>query len=354
MVILNKYIGKSILSSILLVLMILVGIESFLLLANELKDIGKGNFSFFQALSLLPLTLPTNIYELFPIAVLIGSLIGLGKLASQSELIVMSAVGISYWQIIRALLFAALISLIIALIVGEGIAPHAQHLAKNLKSIAMSDGKTLAIESGIWFRDGNNFIFVRDVMKNNQLSDITRYQFDEKHQLKLISHAQKGIHRGDGWYFNNVSQTRLLPKKIMSWYYPLQKWNITLDKRLIGITKLYPDQMTLQRLYSYIHFRHNNELGTGAYEFAFWKRIMQPFATLVMIFLAVPCIFGPLRTVPMGLRIVAGVIMGFSFYLLNQFLGPVSQVYQISAFLVALVPTAIFAMIGAFLLFLKT
>jgi lipopolysaccharide export system permease protein len=80
---------------------------------------------------------------------------------------------------------------------------------------------------------------------------------------------------------------------------------------------------------------------------------MQPFATLVMIFLAIPFIFGPLRSVSMGLRIMAGVIVGFGFYILNQFLGPMSQVYQIPAVVAALVPTMVFAMLGAFLLFLR-
>jgi lipopolysaccharide export system permease protein len=122
----------------------------------------------------------------------------------------------------------------------------------------------------------------------------------------------------------------------------------------LGISNVQADQLSLAKLYAYIRYRQQNNLGAGMYEFAFWKRLLQPLATLVMIFLAVPFIFGPLRTVSMGLRVVTGVIVGFSFYILNQFFAPISQVYQIPAVLAAALPTVAFAILGAFLLCFKT
>jgi lipopolysaccharide export system permease protein len=352
--ILNKYIGRHILGSIVMVFLLLLGIESFLELASELKDVGKGNFNFLQALMNVPFKLPTDMYELFPMAALIGSLMGLGRLANQSELIVMMAAGLSHWQIIRALLQAALVLLLLVSILGEGLAPKAEQYAKHSKAVALSGGQTLTTEAGVWFRDGLNFIFVRDILKNNQLVDITRYKFNANYQLALVSHAQIGFYREGDWYFQGVTQSDLGGQQIVGQFFPVQKWEITVDKRLMGIMKTYPKQMSLPKLYSYIRYRNKNDLGASLYEFAFWKRVTQPLATLVMIFLAAPFIFGPLRTVSMGLRIVTGVIVGFSFYILNQFLGPMSQVYQIPAVMAALVPTLAFALFGTFLLFLKT
>jgi lipopolysaccharide export system permease protein len=353
MIILNKYIGKNIISSVLLVLLTLVGIESFLELASELKDVGKGTFHFLHALVDVPLILPTDIYELFPMAALIGSLIGLGRLASQSELIVMSAAGMSKWQIIRAMLNASLLLIVFVSIIGEVLAPKAQQIAKDTKTVAMSVGQTLNTASGVWLRDGNNFIFIRDIDRGNRLKDISCYQFDRNKNLSVISHAQEGAFQNDGWYFYNVQQSELLNKKIKSAFFNVQKWQIQLDKRLLGISNARPGEMTLTKLYSYIKYRHQNNLGAGLYEFAFWKRIIQPISTLVMILLAVPFIFGPLRTVSMGLRIVTGIIMGFSFYILNQFFGPMSLVYQIPAVIAAILPTFTFGLLGTFLLFLK-
>lgn len=354
MKILNKYISKIIFSSVLLVLLVLLGIESFLELASELKDVGKGNFHFLQALMNVPLILPTDIYELFPMAALIGSLMGLGRLANQSELIVMSAAGMSKWNVIQYLLQATLIMLILVSIVGELIAPKTAHYAKDFKTMAVSAGQTLKTASGVWFRDGDNFIFIRDVLFGNQLYDITRYKFDDDKKLVVASHAEKGIYENGHWVFYIVSQSAIYKDHIVSHTFPKQQWNILLDKRLLGVSNQNPNQMTLKKLYSYIRYRHQNDLGAGTYEFAFWKRIIQPFSSLVMVFLAVPFIFGPLRTVSMGLRVVTGVVVGFSFYILNQFFGPMSQVYQIPVILAAILPTITFAILGIFLLFLKT
>ncbi|MBA2654268.1 MAG: LPS export ABC transporter permease LptG [Gammaproteobacteria bacterium] len=351
--ILNKYIGKTIIGSVLTVLLILLGIESFLELASELKDVGKGSFHFWQALMNVPLMLPTDMYELFPMAALIGSLLGLGKLANQSELIVMSAAGMSRFQIICAMLQAAALLLVVVSFVGEGIAPKAQQYAKDSKTIAISAGKTLKTASGVWFRDGSNFIFVRDILLGNHLYDVTRYKFDAQKKLSVISHADHGIYEKGGWYFHQVIQSEIMPDQIKSHSFEVQKWDINVDKRLLGISNIRTDQMSLPKLYSYIRYRQQNDLGAGLYEFAFWKRLIQPFATIVMIFLAVPFIFGPLRSVSMGLRIVTGVIIGFSFYILNQFFGPISQVYQIPVLIAAFLPTVTFAMLGGFLLFLK-
>lgn len=351
--ILNKYIGKTVVVSILTVLLILLGVESFLELASELKDVGKGNFDLWQAASNVPLMVPTDIYELFPMSALIGCLMGLGKLANQSELIVMSAAGVSRWQIIHALLRVALILLLFVTLLGEGVAPFAQHYAKDSKTIAVSSGQTFKTASGVWFRDGNNFIFVRDIYVDHRLNDVTRYQFNDNKQLVLASHAYKGIYERGNWFFYDVHQSVINNDHVVSKTIPKQLWDIHLDKRLLGLSNISPSQMTLWKLYSYIHYRHKNDLGTGLYEFEFWKRLTQPLSSLVMIFLAVPFIFGPLRTVSMGLRVVVGVVVGFGFYILNQFFGPISQVYQVPAALAATLPTLTFALLGTFLLFLR-
>jgi lipopolysaccharide export system permease protein len=250
------------------------------------------------------------------------------------------------------MLQAAIFLLIFVSLIGEGLAPTSQQLAKDAKTAALSGGKTLKTASGVWFRDGNNFIFVRDIL-GNHLHDVTRYKFNKDKKLTVISHANEGIYQQGGWLFYHIKQSELFNDHIKSETYNMQHWDINLDKRLLGISNIHAEQMSLFKLYAYIRYRHQNDLGAGLYEFAFWKRLIQPFATLVMILLAVPFIFGPLRTVSMGLRIVTGVIVGFSFYILNQFFGPVSQVYQMPSMLAAFLPTVTFALLGTFLLFLK-
>lgn len=350
---LSRYISRIIISSILLVLLILLGVESFLELATELKDVGKGSFTFFQALMNVPFVLPTDLYELFPMAALIGSMIGLGKLANQSELVVIMAAGVSKWTITRYLLQSAFILLIAVSIIGEFVAPKATYYARDFKAMAISGGQALKTGSGVWFRDGDNFIFIKDIHSGNRLANIIRYKFDKDARLIVTSHAEDGSYQKGRWIFSKVKESNIFHDHITSRFLPTQQWDIKLDKRLLGVSNQNPNQMTLLKLYSYLRYRHQNDLGTGVYEFAFWKRIMQPFSSLVMVFLAIPFIFGPLRSVTMGLRVLTGVMIGIGFYIFNQFLAPLSQVYQIPGMFAAMFPTIIFAIMGAFLLFLK-
>jgi lipopolysaccharide export system permease protein len=219
----------------------------------------------------------------------------------------------------------------------------------------MSGGQSIKTSDGIWYRDNNDFIFIKEIAANNELRNIARYRVNTKMQLILTSFAEKGHYENGQWLFYNINQTNIENNNhIVSKKIAKQSWGITLDKNLLGLTKLTPDQMSLNKLKAYLQFRHHNGLTAGLYEFEFWKRLIQPIATMVMIFLAIPFIFGPLRSSSMGFRIVAGVIVGFSFYVMNQFFGPLSLVCQIPAFISALLPTLLFALIGGFLLFLKS
>lgn len=352
--ILSRYIIKNILSAIILVLLTLIGVEIFLELVSELKDLGRGNYTILAVLLNVPLFLPADIYQLFPIAALIGSLIGLGKLASQNELVVMGAAGVSRLKITLAVLNCALIMLFFVTILGEVVAPKAIDTVKYRKMVALSGGQTLRTKTGIWIRQGNDFVFIKEILGNNHMSEVTRYQFDQQQRLKLASFAEHGEYQNGKWLLQQINQTQFENDNVISQHLPRQWWRFGLDRKLLGITNLMPDQMTLTKLYAYIHYSHQNKQASGIYEFNFWKRLIQPLSTLVMIFLAVPFIFGPLRSANMGLRMVIGVIVGFCFYIMNQFLGPFSLVYQVPALVAAMLPSLIFAIIGGFLLFLRS
>ena len=119
---------------------------------------------------------------------------------------------------------------------------------------------------------------------------------------------------------------------------------------MMGLIDIEPSQQSLPQLYQSVQFRKVIGQDAGPFEFAFWRRLMLPFATLVMILLAVPIVDGPLRTVTMGVRIVAGISVGFVFYMLNQFLGPMSLIYQVPPVIAAVMPVLVFALIGGYLI----
>lgn len=350
MKILHRYIARTIISSTFLVLLMLLGMQIFIELVNELQEIGKNNYGVWQALVYVPLLMPRDLYQFFPIAALVGCLMGLGRLASSSELIVMRAAGISKQQITGSVIRVMLVMIIFATLIGEVVAPAAMKIASNYKNAAELGATAISARQGVWVRDGNNFIHINAVLPNGHLLGVVRYQFNPQQQLQLSSYAQKADYQNNQWLFKDVTESDFYNDHIIQQKYPQQIWPVSFDPTLLGVTSINTDQTFLWGLYNYIHYLNISGLLANQYEFNFWKRVFQPLATIIMIILAIPFIFGPLRSVTMGVRILIGVMVGFGFYTLYSFFGPFSMVFQISPLWAALIPIISFAVIDGILL----
>jgi lipopolysaccharide export system permease protein len=348
--ILQRYIGSTVITTILTVVLVLTSLEIFIEFTNEFSDMGAGSYGFLQILGYVGMRLPADIYQFFPMAGLLGSLIGLGLLASRSELIVMRASGVSIAKITWAVIKAAFLIMIVAVFLGEGIGPFAQHTATSYKTKAMTNGQAIYTKQGTWMRDGQDFMHIANIEGERKLENITRFQFDDKRNLRATSFAKQGIYKHGKWTFKDIDESIFSHNKITNKHYAEQQWKLNFNSRLLSLVNLDSDQRSLPQLYSYIHYLHANNLQANRYEFNFWQRIFQPLATLVMILLSIPFIFGPLRTVTMGVRIVAGITTGAAFYLVNQFIEPISTVYQLPPLIVASVPIALIAILGIILI----
>lgn len=344
--VLTRYIAQTVITFILLVVLLLLGIQIFIEFTREFPDIGTGYYGIFQVLGYVPLMLPADIYQFFPMAGLLGTIIALGLLASNSELVVMQTSGLSMLQITWIVLRAAIVLTFIMVIIGEVLAPVAERIGTANKMLAISGGQTILTKQGIWIRKDNNYVHIDKILPDNTLSDVTRYQFTNDQKLELASFAKKGIYQNGQWTFLDVSQTNFTDSKVTTTSFNEQEWGFTFKPKLLGLTSIDTDQKSLPEIHSYIKSSRQGGLATGHYEVIFWQRIFQPLSVLVMIMLAVPFVFGPLRTVTMGLRMLAGVITGFGFYIFNQFVGPMSVVYQVPPFLSAILPSLIFGVIA--------
>lgn len=350
MTIYRHYIGKQVIQSILMMLLLLLAVESFIELAQQLKDVGKGDFTLRHVAFVVPLMLLSKVYQLFPMAALIGSIVGLGRLASRNELMALHSAGLSLWQITSSVLLASILLTFLVVLPGESLAPYAFDVASTVKSRALSRGNTLKTHHGTWVRDGTNFIHIASMQSGSKWSGVTRYYFDQQHELQIASFAKRGEFQNGHWQFYNVQQSHFEPKRVSRETFAEQVWNLRLDPRMMGLIDIEPAQQSLPQLYSTIQFRKQSGQNAGPFEFAFWRRLMLPLATLVMILLAVPIVDGPLRSVTMGVRIVAGIAVGFVFYMLNQFLGPMSLVYQVPPALAAVMPVLVFGLLGGYLM----
>ncbi|MDQ2994161.1 MAG: LPS export ABC transporter permease LptG [Pseudomonadota bacterium] len=346
----TRYIGIHVIQAICFILVLFLAIESFIELATQLKDVGKGDYAMKHIAVVVPLIMVSKVYQLFPMAALVGSLVGLGRLASRNELLAMHTVGVSLWNIVVAVMMAALFLTVVIVLPGESLAPYARDVAMTLKTRAVSQGKTLTTSEGTWIRHDNDFIHIARLDSGQSWHNITRYHFNDAHQLEFASFAPRGQFEAGRWQFYDVTMSQMQSDKISAQKFKRQEWPLRLDPNMMGLRDVHPDQQSLPNLYRYIAFAKQSGQGVGTYEFIFWRRLFAPLSVLVMILLAVPFIDGPLREVTMGARVVAGIFVGFLFYIFNQFLGPFSLVYQVPAVLAALLPIMVFALIGGFLI----
>jgi lipopolysaccharide export system permease protein len=349
MTILGRYIGSTLIKATLLVLLVLTGLEAFILLATQLNAVGSGSYSVWQAMLYVLFILPQQTYLLFPMAGLLGILFGLSMLANHSELIIMRAAGVSPMQIMLHSLKAGLILIIIMTFIGEFIAPSATHLAEKRKLIETSSGQALKTRQGMWLRQGNNFCYIKTIYSAHHIANISCYAFNNQ-QLLTASFADQGNYQHNQWQIENVLQSQIENNHVTTHRVPHTTWNLNIDPRLLRISLSQPEEMSLSQLSDIIAYQKANHLAATNLQIAFWQRVLQPFASIVMMFLAVPFIFGPLRSVTTGLRLLLGVIIGFIFYMCNQLFPPLSQVLGFPPLLAVMLPILLFATVGVVLL----
>jgi len=350
MKILDRYIAKTVLLAIGLVTLMLVGLQIFILFVNQLEDLGKLDFGMWQATVFVLLQMPYQVYLFFPMASLLGSLIGLGLLASHSELVVMRAAGMSIAQITGSVLKASFIVVILITAMGELLVPTLAQYANDYKTSALTGGQTLRTAKGVWVRYGNEFISIGKILPNNVLQNIVQFSFDADHQLKAAREIKEAHFVNKAWLATGVKQTEFLGQQTRSSTVKSLNWQVPLKPKILEISSIEPDEMTLHELNRYLREQKISKQNVHAYKLAFYQRLIQPFTTMIMMVLAIPFIFGPLRSSTMGSKLLVGATVGFSFHIMNRFFGPVSTVFQWPAELAAIGPTVVFAFIGLYLM----
>lgn len=347
---LNLYIAKHIIYGILLALSLVLAIELLFMLVNELRYLGKGDYQLWQIGAFIALTLPQKLYQYFPMAALLGTLMGLGTLAQRSELIVIRAAGWSIFQISVSVLKTAFVLALIAWILGEGVAPFTDKIANDIRAMALSGGQAMRTTHGTWMRDGDDFVHIRAMNVEKRIEGITRYHFDQNFKLIKSVFARYADYSTDHWILHDIHETTLLPDRVLTEMLAEEKWYSVIEPDILGVVGVkYYDQLSLVGLWRTIAYRQANGLNSDALELAFWDKWIQPFTTIVMMLLAIPFIFGPLRQSTMGLKILIGIVVGFGFFTFNSLFGPLMLVYECPPFLGSILPTLVFIALGIYM-----
>lgn len=349
MVKLDRYIGTSVFFAILAVLGIIVGLALLFAYIDELGDIS-ASYGLLDAGAWVLLTIPRRIYEMLPMAALIGCLIGLGNLASSSELTIMRAAGVSIRRIVWAVMKPMLVIMLAGVLIGEYLAPWSENLAQANRAMAQGGGEAQSSKRGLWHRQGDEFIHINAVQPNGVLLGVTRYQFDAQRNLLSASFARRALFQSDHWQLEDVVTTQLQEQSTAVVNSPSQRWDVQLNPQLLGTVVLEPEALSVTGLWRYIHYLADQGLANGRYWLAFWTKILQPLVTAALVLMAISFIFGPLRSVTLGQRVFTGVLVGFVFKIGQDLLGPSSLVFGFPPLLAVLIPAAICALAGLVML----
>ena len=341
MKILDRYIAKTVVVTILISLLILLILVAFGDLMEELGDVGEGGYRMQDAFLYVLLILPRRAYEIFPVAVLLGSMVGLGGLSSHSELTAMRASGVSLGRIVLAALKAGVLMMVLVVVVGELIAPDAEQYAETMRASKISKQVTLKTEYGFWARDRNSFVNIRQILPGARLKDIYIYEFTDKDELRLATHAGFAQYREGHWLLSDIQQSEFSKDRVVSRQVESAAWDSMLNPALLSMVVVKPAMLPAWGLFQYIRFMHENGQSAIPFEVAFWNKIIMPLVTLVMVFLSIPFVFGVLRSVGIAPRIFAGTLLGTTFFLLTKMFGHMAVVYELNPLFSASFPALV-------------
>lgn len=339
---LDRYLFRTILLYVAMAMCILLSLGALFLFISQQSDIGVGTYSAGDAFVFTLLNLPQQAFELLPIGAMIGALMGLGNLAAGSELVVTRASGVSVWRTAWPVGLAGLTLAVTMYAIGEYVAPPLAQFAKREKTSSKLADVSFAGSSGAWVKDGNRILRVQTGAVDQSFGGVSLFELDGANRLKSIERAERiSVAEPGFWRLHNIATSRFEADHVTSQKSSEATMRSTINPEFLGLAATDPDLLTLRGLASYIDHLRRNSLETASYEIGFWSRIARLLAVVVVTLLALPFVFGPLRTTGAGTRTVIGVMLGVVFFLITRTIENGGQLFALNPVLVGWLPTLI-------------
>lgn len=365
----DRYLGAVILRAAALALLALLSLFAFANFLDQLGDVGRGGYGAVDAFVFVVLSLPRIAYELLPLAALLGALIGLSLLANDSELIALRASGVSVARITVAALKTGVLIVVAALVIGETVAPASEMRAQRGRAeaaAAESNARqqtplSASTDSGLWLRDGDDFINIGEVLPDMTLRRIKLFAFDSTRNLRAMRYAARAEFAGDYWRLHAVDETRFVDggdggdggdgddsnaPTVETARMQTAEWRTAVTPQILSAFQLQPSQLSLMQLRAYIRHLAANRSQTAPFELAFWNKLLLPIAIAVMLALATPFVFVNLRAATLGRSVFAGALLGLAFFALGRSAGYTVLAHGLPPIAGAALPLAVFAMLA--------
>ncbi len=353
----RKMLYRDIASTVGFVTLAFLALFFFFDLVDELRWVGTGTYELKHAVLSVALNIPSHVYELLPITVLIGTIFVMARLAQTSEFTIMRTSGLSPWRALGTLLTVGLAFVVLTFAVGDYVAPAGEQTSQLLR--AQRFGQLSTGHTGAWLREKRNdgivAVNVKAITPDGNMQNIRIFQFDSKGRIAQQLFAESGVFEADLWRLSKVEartyhiasdqNTRVEIKQQDS-----LDWTTDVTRNMVAAAVLKPDQMSTYDLFRYVQHLEANGQTAQRYEIELWRKVFYPISCLVMVVLALPFAYLHFRSGGIAGYVFGGVMAGISFFLLNNVFGFAGNLQHWPPMLTAAAPGIIYSILslGAF------
>lgn len=348
--ILFRYLVRHLVTMLLGVLLVLAALECVIGVIGELSDLGHGHYTFSVAFLVVLMQLPMKLYDLFPVSLFLAMLLSLSILGGRQEIVVMRAAGLSVMGFFRLLFVASLLITVMVTLVAEGFGPKLYHQALVSRSHALQEAGAPIHQGGHWFHDTPYFVYVGSQPGPNALDDVQWFQLSGDQSLQEAGYAKHVLKQNGRWLASQSTVSHLDRDGVVETHRVNHNLPMTIDLSQWESDRHSAIGMDLWMLHKNITSRKHAGASYTRLAMAFWERLWAPAGAVVLALLAIPFSLGAMRRLKTSARLVAGVVIGFLFYMVNQLLAPFTVVLLWSPFWVNCIPTILFAWLGIYLL----
>ncbi len=378
MKILQRYFAVNVMQAVAFVLVACLALIAFMDLTGELPAVGKGGYMIQHAFLYVIMLLPGHVYEVMPVAALIGTIYTMAQFASSSEFTIMRASSMSTQFAAWMLFKIGIVFVLVTFLFGELVAPVTAPLAERVKLSAKGATVSQEFRSGMWTKDivhsdgmkgpvtGSRFFNVRQFRPDGQLIDLKLYEFDVGLRMRsLITAASATFEGNNTWRLKDVTETRFtntraLPEAgqpaagegqntfgqetsgVVTRKLPSMELVSEITPKILSVSSSDPERMSANELAVYTRHLAENRQETDRFKIAFWKKLIDPLAIFVLMALALPFAYLHTRSGGVSLKIFIGIMIGVSFMLVNTLFSHLGMLTTWPALVTAIAPSLLF------------
>ncbi len=347
--IITRYVMGYVLNAILMTLLLILSLDFISSIVDQSEDLSE-TYTLYHSLLIALLELPGEIHEYLPATILIGSLIGLGMLSTSNEITVMRSAGMSKLHLFGIACIPVVMVSLAGLLIIEYVVPACHSKLAQVEMDVKGRTSSNQTSNWLWNRENDDFISIREFRSDASIAGLTMFRFDEAGKMSSFLTAAKAQYADTHWALENVKIVGLHGDRTEMQHLDSYLWESRLNPQLLEVLTEEPQYLSTTDLWLNLQYRQSQSLDVAAYEHTFWTRLFQPLVCCALLLVGISSLFGPMREATMGYRVFMGVLIGYSFNVVQEMLAQLTLAYQLPPILVSIIPIVVVAGVGTHML----